>query len=89
MPSYTSAINTRFKENVLVTECHGKPDIDYWSEFKDDEDFVEEFSRVFTSDEIPEADDLFDPDSFDQYINMEVALDRPGAEHPQLARVTK
>ena len=89
MNSYTNAINDRFKEERNITEPNNKPDIDYWSEFKDDQDFVEEFQRVFTADDIPEADELFDPDSFDQYINMEVALDRPGVEHPQLATVTK
>ena len=89
MSSYTSAINTRFKEERSVTERHEKPNLDDWSEFKDDEAFVEEFQRVFSSDDVPEADDLFDPDSYDTYINMEVALDKPGEEHPQLARVTK
>ena len=89
MNLYTNAINNRFKEERTITEPNDKPDIDYWSESKDDQDFVEEFQRVFTADEIPETDELFDPDSFDQYINMEVALDRPGVEHPQLATVTK
>ena len=53
MITYTSAINKKFKEEGFITEPSEKPDIDNWSEYKDDEAFVEEFQRVFTSEEIP------------------------------------
>jgi hypothetical protein len=53
-----------------------------------DPDFAEEFTRTFDNPDIKEADEEFDPDSYDGYINMELLLDRPGAE-PELARVTK
>ena len=35
-----------------------------------------------------EDDDRFTPDSYDNYINMELALDR-GGEQPEYARVKK
>jgi hypothetical protein len=53
-----------------------------------DPDFAEEFARTFDNPDVPEADDSFDPDSFDHYLNMEIQLDRPG-NGPKLARVTK
>jgi hypothetical protein len=54
-----------------------------------DPNFAEEFANTFDNPDVPEADDGFDPDSFDTYLNMGLALDRrPGAE-PEFARVTK
>ena len=51
--------------------------------------FYEEFTCVITNADIPEADDTFDPESFDwNYFNMELDLDRQG-EGPEFARVTK
>ena len=47
-----------------------------------------EFNCVFDNEDIAEADDEFDPDSFDHYLNMELSIDR-GGDHPQFARVTK
>ena len=43
---------------------------------------------VITNDDIPEADDEFDPESFDNYVNMEIAIDRHD-DGPEFARVTK
>ena len=43
---------------------------------------------MFDNPDVAEADDSFDPDAFDQYLNMELAIDR-GGEHPQFAKVTK
>ena len=54
----------------------------------DDEIFHEEFSRVITNGDIPEADEEFSPEEFDSYVNMELALDRH-TEGPEFARVTK
>ena len=31
---------------------------------------------MITNEEIPEADDVFDPEEFDNYVNMKLALDR-------------
>jgi hypothetical protein len=43
---------------------------------------------TFDNPDVKEADNDFDPDSYDGCVNMELLLDRPGAE-PELARVTK
>ncbi len=53
-----------------------------------DPDFAEEFAQTFNNPDVPEADDSFDPDSYDSYLGMEIALDRDGQE-PQFARVSK
>ena len=41
----------------------------------DNEIFHEEFVRVITNEDIPESDDIFDPEEFCNYVNMELALD--------------
>ena len=50
--------------------------------------YHEEFARVITNEDIPEADDIFYPEKFDNYVNMELALDRHDDE-PEFARVNK
>ena len=88
MRAFQSKINIRFKEeNEVIPQS--QPELDEWSEFKDDQDFMNEFQRVFSSDDIREEDDVFDPESFDQYIDMKLALDRDGEENQKIARVTK
>ena len=52
------------------------------------EEFQNEFARVFENTDVKEYDDQFNPDSYDNYINMELALDR-GGEQPEYARVKK
>ena len=54
----------------------------------DDDVFHEEFAQVITNGDIPEADDEFDPEIFDNYVNMELSLDRQ-SDGPEFARVTK
>jgi len=88
MQNFTQETATRFKE-VLNVDRITKPKIDKWSDFEDDQDFIDEFQRVFSSEDIPEADNEFEPDSYDNYISMEVALDKSEKDYPQLARVTK
>ena len=46
------------------------------------------FSRVITNEEIPEADDIFDPEDFDNCVNMELALNRHN-DRPEFAIVNK
>lgn len=65
-----------------------------WNDFpiEDDPDFVNEFQRVVSDDEISDEDEQFTPDAFDDtYLNMEVALPRGGGDpdDTQFARVTK
>jgi Reverse transcriptase (RNA-dependent DNA polymerase) len=54
-----------------------------------DEEFNEEFNKVVNDPKIPEADETFTPDIFDDtYLNMELALPRGGGE-VEFARVVK
>ena len=66
------------------------PDPADWADIlEDDEDFQEEFNRIYQDLDIPEADVTFTPDLMDDtYWNMEVALPRD-SEGPEFARVTK
>ena len=41
-----------------------------------------------TNEDIPEADDIFDPEEFDNYVNMELATDRHD-DGPEFERVNK
>ena len=66
-----------------------KPNIELWEDLAgDDEIFHEDFSRVITNEDIREADDIFDPEEFDNYVNMELALDKH-EDGPEFARVNK
>ena len=41
------------------------PKLVEWADLiEDDDDFADEFQRVFDNADIPEADDVFDPDSY-------------------------
>ena len=86
---FDKAVCERFKEENFLNEG-AKPNRDAWAEFMaNDADFEEEFEKIVNDKGIPEADDEFTPDIFeDTYLNMELALDR-GGEHPEIARVTK
>ena len=58
-----------------------------WKNLADgNEDFQNEFSRVFDNTDVKEDDDQFTPESYDNYINTELALDREGNQ-PEYARV--
>ena len=85
---FTRKIEEKFKDDITV-EKGTIPNMDEWSEFKDDEDFCNEFQRVFSHEDIQDEDDTFEPDSFDQYLNMELALERDGDTDPQIATVKK
>ena len=66
-----------------------------WNDFpiEDDPDFVDEFQRVVSDDEISDEDEQFTPDAFDDtYLNvMEVTLPRGGGDpdDTQFAHVSK
>lgn len=86
--AYDAKIKERFKEDRLVPKGE-KPDPSEWAEIlEDDLDFAAEFARIFNNPEVKEADDDFDPDTYDSYLNMELALDR-GGENPEVAKVVK
>jgi hypothetical protein len=65
-----------------------------WNQFpvEEDREFVEEFQNVVSDQSVPEQDDIFTPDTFDDtYMNMEIALPRGTGDHEdmQFARVVK
>jgi hypothetical protein len=65
-----------------------------WNEFpvEKDPDFIDEFQNVISDPEIPEEDESFWPDMFnDTYLNMEIALPCGSGdpEDAQYAKVTK
>ena len=49
----------------------------------------EEFDIAINNPEVKEADELFTPDTYDQYLQMELALPQSDSLEPRLARVTK
>ena len=55
----------------------------------DNEDFVEEFHCLYDNTDVPEVDNEFDLDTYNTYLNMELAIDMGCHEHPQYAKVTK
>ena len=55
------------------------PTMETWKDLADgDKDLQNESTRVFDNTDVKEDDDQFTPDSYDNYINMELALDRGG-----------
>jgi hypothetical protein len=90
---YNQAIKQRFKEiytaETFPPQGSNKPTLELWAELaEEDEDFQTEFNRVFDNQEVKEADEDFTPDTFDNYVNMELSLDR-GGDQPEFARVKK
>ena len=79
-----------FKEDDEPGYEGSKPNPEDWADFtKYDADFQEEFTNIVNDSSIPEADNEFTPDIFDDtYLNMELAIPRDG-EGPEYARVTK
>ena len=53
-----------------------------------DPDFEEKFQRIISDKDLPEADNSFIPDSYEVYLQMELAFDR-GGDRPSFAKVTK
>ena len=81
MQQHSKKIAEKFKEGRLSSDGD-MPKLEEWADLlEDDEDFAAEFNRLFDNTDVKEADDTFDPDSFDHYLNMEVNIDR-GGEFP-------
>ena len=57
--------------------------------FDDDPDFQVEFDNAVNNPEVKEANELFTPDTYYQYLQMELALPQGDSLEPRLARVTK
>ena len=50
--------------------------MEMWKDLVDgDEDFQTKFTRLFDNTDVKEDHDQFTPDSYDNYINMELSLD--------------
>ena len=86
---FDAAISGRFNEEIFETEG-AKPNPQSWADIiGDDPDFAEEFQIIINDKDVPEADDNYDPDIYeDTYANLELAIDR-GEDGPAFARVTK
>ena len=81
--------NEVYIEGNLIDTPNNKPNIELWEDLAgDDEKFHEDFDRVITNEDIPEADDIFDPEEFDNYVNTELAMDRHD-DGPEFERVKK
>ena len=64
-------------KGYFIDTPNNKLNIKLWEDLTgDDKIFHEEFASVITNEEIPEADDIFDPEEFENYFNMELALNR-------------
>ena len=88
MKVFSEKIAQKFKEDRLVTVGR-KPNLEEWADLlEDDEDFAAEFNCLYDNTDVAEADDDFDPDSYDAYLNMELTVNR-GGPHAEFARVTK
>ena len=86
---FDATIRTKLKCTGDKDYVGDKPDPEAWADLLDeDEDFREEFQKIYNDKNIPEADDYTPEVLDDTYLNMEVALPRDG-EGPEFARVTK
>jgi hypothetical protein len=86
--AFDDKINTKLKFQPGAYQGD-KPDPNDWKYmFEEDDDFKEEFIKVFNNNDIPEADKPTPEVLDDTYLNMEIALPRD-SDGPEFARVTK
>ena len=57
--------------------------------FEDDPNFQEMFEDAMSNPDVKEADELFAPDTNNQYLQMELTLQQGDSLEPRLAKVTK
>ena len=89
MRDYDQKIGVKFKENRISTDGM-RPTLEQWDDLvQEDEDFAEEFNRLYDNLEIQEADENFHPDKYDFYHQSEVLIPSGQDPHPKPARVTK
>lgn len=83
-------IHDKFKEGCLAATDGDMPKLEEWNKLlEEDQDFVDEFARLFDNLDVPEVDNKFNPDTFDMCLNVELTIPTEGHEHPQHARPTK
>ena len=91
MTTFDDAVKEYLWDYNHVLNNGGKAEPYDWSThpFEDDPDFQEEFEDAVSNPEVKEADELFTPDTYDQYLQMELALPQGDSLEPRLAKVTK
>ena len=91
LKAFDEAIKLTIKDSAHVLEEGGKNDPYDWSNhpFGDDPDFQEEFNEVVSNPGIADADDTFTPDTYDTYLQMELALPQGDSLELRLAKVMK
>ena len=81
--------NEVYIEGNFIDTPNNKPNIEVWEYLTGDKEiFHVEFSIMITYEDITEADNIFDQEEFDNYVNMELALDRHD-NGPKFLRVNK
>ena len=69
--SIADIFNEVYIEGNFIDTPNNKHNMEIWEEIAgDDEIFHEEFARLITNEDIPEADDIFNPEEFYKYFNM-------------------
>ena len=89
--AFDETIKLRLRDHAHTLEEDGKVEPFDWSThpFSDDPDFQEEFNSITSNEEVKDDDDHFTPDTYDTYLNMELALPQGDSLEPRMARVTK
>ena len=89
--AFDEKIKLRLRDHTHTLEEDGKVEPLDWSThpYGDDPDFQEEFNSITSNAEIKDDDNNFTPDTYDMYLNMELALPQGDSLEPRMARVTK
>ena len=84
MTAFDDAVKGYLWDHNHVLNDGGKSEPYDWSThpFEDDPDFQEEFDDAVNNPEVKEADELFTPDTYDQYLQMELALPQGDSLEP-------
>ena len=91
MTTFDDAVKEYLWDCNHVLNNGGKTEPYDWSThpFEDNPDFQEEFEDAMSIPEVKEEDEMFTTDTYDQYLQMEMALPQGNSLEPRLARVTK
>ena len=86
MQHYKNKIREKFIDEDFIANDLSELDMNGCNNLDDDPDFIEEFYKPISNESILDLENT--PDSFDPYINMELAVER-GGETPEYARIIK
>ena len=79
----------KYTEEAFAGPNSTNPTMEMWAKLaEDNEDFQSEFNKVFDNPDVKEVDEEFTPYLYDNYVNMELTLDR-GGYRPEFTRVKK